>query len=348
LELSSDENCTIYYTELLCVKCFCSEFRWTYGVDLVTPKSKPYYLQNTNKPYETEKEFTQMPTKMIPFLKKHINFNPFTRAPKKIMYRGKWIEAYDIFETDDGPMVDKLYVTKRTDNGEYLQIRISTSGELAAVTYQQDGSDETYNEVFLDNGNVLEGETCKLHTANGLTDIKCVRNEVTDPFVEGESCESKFLASCRNHWFKIEKERFGGTRSSDSIAFNSADDKTLDDCPEIKLKSKDECRPKTTHRSSAPKPICVWKSGFFPRKVTGKKSCRDDQSATLCVGYVVCMKDGEEQERLATCGPENCKLEKATQCARQGGYYSKAVTKEDKKWRAPVEIKSNSSSVMEQ
>jgi hypothetical protein len=80
--------------------------------------------------------------------------------------------------------------------------------------------------------------------------------------------------------------------------------------------------------------VCEWKPGFFPRKVTGNKSCGESSKATLCVGYVVCMKDGEERERLATCGPENCKTGKATECARQGGYFSKAITKEDKTWRA--------------
>ena len=74
---------------------------------------------------------------------------------------------------------------------------------------------------------------------------------------------------------------------------------------------------------------CNWKEGLYPRKVSKSKGC-GSKTVSLCVGYVVCVKGNKQTERLATCGPENCNLDRATQCAKQGGYFSRAVTSDDK------------------
>lgn len=78
----------------------------------------------------------------------------------------------------------------------------------------------------------------------------------------------------------------------------------------------------TSPTSKASESSCVWEDS--PRNLIDSPTCSG--RSQLCSGYITCVKNGSLITRLATCGAENCKSNRADDCAKQKGYGSMSAS----------------------
>lgn len=219
-----------------------------------------------------------------------------------------------------------VYVSDPLPNGDYYEL--SLSGNHTHRVFKVDGTNRDVFEMRIygdDDGKHLFTRECDYPWYGGYIDCKD-KSLGLKGYIKRKDLESSSVTASPGTFTTaiVSGMALGGLTANQVVS--EVEEEVIEDVVETEEEG-------LSKASSTEKPVrieksCSWKEGMFPRKVSKSKGC-GSQTVSLCVGYIKCVKGDKEVERLATCGPENCKMDKATECARQGGYFSKAITKED-------------------